>query len=210
MNRRDYPVLIFPRPVSADREKQGGGGRSRYAPNVTRQIGRLQPQFAELLAAIEQRRITLQRTSTGIIPEMVLVLEVIGQVQNFIKAVKKIDGLEWLGEYEVEHIEHDDWFEDPSDFQKELKGQIFLTMTNQKALIQIRNLFEKWHDKPTEVFPQGLAPLREVFKYLHKIRSWDVEDRIRETGLLEDWKKRSIQGQEIVPFEVELWYSDDH
>jgi len=209
MNERDYPVLVFPEPVSADRQKQEIRGRSNYAPNKARQIKRLRPQFAQLLESIEQRRISLQYTSTGIIPEMVLVMEVIDSVQNFIRAVTHIQGLEWLGEFEVEHIEHDDWFEDPSDSHRELKGRIFLTMTNQKALTQIKNLFEKWGKEKEMKFPYGLAPLKNVFEYLHKIRSWDVTDRIQDTGLLEDWKKRIQGGQEIVPFEIELWYNDN-
>ncbi len=78
MDGRDYPVLVFPKPVSADKQKQGSGGESVDAPTHAHQAKRLLPQFAELLEAIEKRRITLQDTSAGITPEMVLVIEVIG------------------------------------------------------------------------------------------------------------------------------------
>ncbi|MCY4000082.1 MAG: S8 family peptidase [Bacteroidetes bacterium] len=199
--------------MSADKQKQGSGGESVDAPTHAHQAKRLLPQFAELLEAIEKRRITLQDTSAGITPEMVLVIEVIGRVENFISAVRNIEGLEWLGEYELEHVEHDDWFEDPNHSDKKLNGRLFMTMTNQKALIQIVNLFEKWdwdRDIKEKVkIPRGLAPLREMFKFLHKIRPWDVIDRIQDTGLLEDWKERIKDGQEIVPLEVELWYSNN-
>ncbi|MCY4232329.1 MAG: S8 family peptidase [Bacteroidetes bacterium] len=211
MSGRDFPVLVFPKPVSADQQEQGRGGKPDDAPTYARQVKRLMPQFAELLEAIENRRITLQDTTTGITPEMVLVIEVIGRVENFINAVRNIEGLEWLGEYELEHVEHDDWFEDPNHSDKELKGRLFLTMTNQRALIQIKNLFDKWNwdnNKKLKI-PRGLAPLKELFKFLHKIRSWDVNDRIQDTGLLEDWQDRINDGQEIVPIEVELWYSNN-
>ena len=64
--------------MSADKQKQGGGEESVDVPTHAHQAKRLLPQFAELLEAIEKRRITLQDTSAGITPEMVLVIEVIG------------------------------------------------------------------------------------------------------------------------------------
>ncbi|MCY4000075.1 MAG: hypothetical protein OXF84_04590 [Bacteroidetes bacterium] len=123
----------------------------------------------------ETRRITLQDTLKSITPEMVLIIELIGQVENFMNAVRNIEGLEWFGEYEVEHVEHDDWFQDSSHSEK--KGRIFLTMTNQKDLNQIENLFEKWCKNEKEKFPFRLAPLKETFPFyyiLHKIRPWGM------------------------------------
>jgi len=55
---------------------------------------------------------------------MVLIIELIGQVENFMNAVRNIEGLEWFGEYEVEHVEHvehDDWFQDSSHSEKKQK-----------------------------------------------------------------------------------------
>ena len=37
----------------------------------------------------------------------------------------------------------------------------------------------------------------------------DVEDRIRETGILENWQERLQYGQENVLFEAELWFRED-
>ena len=55
-------------------------------------------------------------------------------------------------------------------------------------------------------FPRGLAKLKEVFVHLREIRQWSAEDRIRETGLFEDWNERLIANQATVPYEAELWY----
>jgi hypothetical protein len=36
-----------------------------------------------------------------------------------------------------------------------------------------------------------------------------LEDRIRDTGIIEDWQDRISHGQEVVPFEVELWFESN-
>ena len=97
-------------------------------------------------------------------------------------------------------------FEDDKNAEKALRGQLFLVMTDQQALSQIRNLFESWERDPEASFPDGLAPLKRAFEHLHTIRPWGVEDRIRETGLLEDWRERLEHEQGDVPFEAELWF----
>ena len=70
----------------------------------------------------------------------------------------------------------------------------------------MRSLFEAWKRDPETGFPDRLAPLKRAFEHLHTIRPWGVEDRIRETGLLEDWRDRLEHEQNDVPFEAELWF----
>ena len=63
----------------------------------------------------------------------VLVLETIGSIQNFIRAVEKIQGLEWFGEYELDDIPPDYGFENEKNAKTPLKGRLFLIMTDQRA-----------------------------------------------------------------------------
>jgi hypothetical protein len=158
---------------------------------------------------MEKQRLILQSTSLGIQPEQTLVLETVGSVERFINAVKKISGLEWLGELELTDIDPGDGFEDERDPDKKLTGQLFLIMTDQCALDELLNLFNKWREDPEASFPKGLAPMKYAFRHLRTIRPWDAQDRIRDTGLWDDWKERIEHGQETVPFEVELWYRSD-
>ena len=155
---------------------------------------------------MEKRRIELQDSSVGLVPEQVLVLETIGTVGNFIRAVDKIPGLEWLAEYEIEDIIPAHGFEDETNPDRNLRGQLFLVMTEQQALRQLQGLFELWREDHDTAFPHGLAPFRQAFRYLHTIRPWDIEDRIRETGVLEDWQDRIGRDDRAVPFEAELWF----
>ena len=98
--------------------------------------------------------------------------------------------------------------------RNKLKRQLFLVMTDQRALQEIQRLFINWQEKPDSRFPDRLAPLKHAFEYLHTIRPWNAGDRIGETRILgetcilDDWEFRLQHGQDVVPFEVELWYRE--
>ena len=206
MAETDYPLLVFPEPVSAERAKRNSGGGKFRNPEPSQQAQRLAPQFQRLQEAMENQRLALQNSAFGLLPEKVLVLETVGPIQTFIRAVDKIPGLEWLGEYELDDIAPDFGFEDEKDPNRQLRGQLFLVMTDQEALSQLRSLFDKWERDPKASFPSGLAPLKQAFEHLHTIRPWGVEDRIQETGILEDWRNRLEHDEDDVPFQAELWF----
>lgn len=205
----EYPLLIFPEPTRAQKARRYGGGRPPRIPDAQRQAERLAPLFQRLQQAMDRQRLAVQNNSIGLQPEQALVLETIGSVDRFINAIKRIPRLEWLGEFEIDDIAPDFGFEDEKDAQKQLNGQLFLVMTDQRALQELQSLFTNWQQNPDAKFPRGLAPLKYAFAHLHTIRPWDAEDRIRDTGLLEDWKDRIAHGQGVVPFEVELWFRGD-
>ncbi len=223
----EHPLLIFPEPRHAERARRYGRGSEIRLPSAQQQAERLAPQFQRLQQAMDQQRLALQGNSLGLQPESVLVLETIGPIQNFIKAVKKVNGLEWLGEFEIDDIVPEHGFEREKkpkrqlnlfingdgdkdyESQKPLNGQLFLVMTDQSALQQLKSLFNNWQQNPNAEFPRNLAPLKQAFVHLHTIRPWDAEDRIRDTGLLENWRERITHGQQVVPFEVELWFREN-
>lgn len=125
----DYPLLVFPDPVPADRAKRTSGGGKLRRPDPAVQAQRLVPQFQRLQEAMENRRLALQDNPLGLLPEQVLVLETISSIENFIRAVEKIPGLEWLAEYELDDIAPEYGFEDEDNPDTQLKGQLFLVMT---------------------------------------------------------------------------------
>jgi len=202
----EYPLLIFPDPARTEKAKRHGGGRPPRIPDAQRQAERLALQLERLHQAMDHRTLTLQDNPLGLQPELALVLETIGSVDRFINSIRMIPGLEWLGESEIESIPPDYGFEDEDDPQKQLRGQMFLVMTDRRALEELQNLFNRWQRDPSTRFPRGLAPLRQAFAHLYTIRPWDDEDRIRETGVFEDWQCRERHGQTVTPFEAELWF----
>lgn len=205
----DHPLLVFPKPAPAERAKLRGGAGKLRVPNQQQQAARLAPQFSRLQEAMARQRLYVQSNPIGLQPEQVLVLDVVGSVENFADAVKKVPGLEWLGDVENDDVAPSHGFEDEQHPDKRLRGQVFLVMTDQQALQQLQSLFTDWTRNPNAKFPLGLAPLKSAFVHLSAIRPWDARDRIQDTGLASDWSDRLERGQEVVPFEAELWFRDE-
>ncbi len=204
------PLIILPQPQVVDREKRRAFGGGVRFPSHSRQGQRLIPQFRQLQAAFDSRRIEIQGSSTGIVPEQVLVMETVGAVDDFVVAVRHVQGMEWLGEFDEDDIPpDDDFFVDEEHKEKNLSGRLYLVMANQQAMQQLLSLWGHYRRDANYQFPRGLTKWREMFKHLRSIRPWGVDDRIRETGVLEDWRRRVQEGQELIRFEAELWFRDN-
>ena len=171
---------------------------------------RLNPEFRRLAEAVRDRNMELRDNPVGVLPDQVLVLETVGSVDDFVDAVRKINGLEWLAESELSDIQPDDDFRDDRDGRDDraLPGRLFLVMTDAGALTTLRLRFDEFQRDPEARFPSGLAPLKRVFEQLRTVRFWGPEDRIAEFGLFEDWRFRLENSDEtaLLPFEAELWF----
>ena len=203
----ERPLLLFPTPQSADRTKQTPQFGRVHKPNVTRQGQRLSPMFNQLQAAFETRRVEIQQNTAGIDPEQVLVIETIGNVDNFANAVKRIEGLEWMGELEIDEITPDQDFYDEKNPEKNLNGRLYLVMTNQRALDEMLSLWRRYQTDSDMQFERGLTKFRDVFLHLRSIRRWDIQDRLLETGVIDIWQEDlQYYGDRVISFEVELWF----
>ena len=209
----ERPLLILPHPGEPlGRLKKGFGSAKFPRPTRERQAERLSPRFSELQEALEQRRAQLRMESSDLVPEEVVVLETVGTVDDFIRAVSRVQGLEWLAEVETEEIPPDDDFFAVTDdvggqSEKAVPGRVFMVFTNQAALKQMISLWKDWWSGTK--LRRGLGKWKTLFEQLRDVRHWDVQDRLRETGVLEDWRERIENGQEEVPCEIELWYRQD-
>ena len=205
----EYPLLFFSKNEDVTRSKLPNGGNNYHRPTSSRQGTRLSSKFSILNDQLVRKNIQLQQGANGIIPEEVLVLETIGSVEDFIKAVKKINGLEWLGEIEINDIEPDDDFYDTAQRDKKLSGRLYLISTNSTAMRQLLSLWRQYVTNPDIPFQRGLGKFKDVFKILKDIRKWNETDRFEETSLLEFWKGSiEIAPEQIYRFEIELWYKD--
>ncbi|MBF0097073.1 MAG: S8 family peptidase [Magnetococcales bacterium] len=207
----ERPLLILPEPSSAARAKPSGGGGGPKPLGPDRQKQRLGPRLAELEAAFEAQRLTMQTTAAGLAPEQVLVLETAGTVEDFFKAVKLVEGFEFLAEFDEEGIPpDDDFFVEKKGVKTGYRGRVYLMFANQQAFRQLLNLWGIWQRR--EEFNKSLkkfANWRNVFALLRDIRPWSVRDRLEETGVLEDWKSRLEWEREKLPCEIELWFRSD-
>ena len=102
----EKPLLIFPTPSVADREKKKiSFSSSKYHfPSTQKHKTNLTPRFESLLQSF------ITETIGGIEPEYVLVLETTGKIDDFERAVRAVPGLEWLAEIDTDEIEADDDF----------------------------------------------------------------------------------------------------
>lgn len=205
----DRPLLILPSPGDPlPPPPRTGRGGSPHRLSVERQKERLSPQFKRLQKAFDDRRVRLQAEASGLVPEEVVVLETAGTVDDFIRAVERVPGLEWLTEIESEGIPpDDDFFATVERPKKDVRGCLFMIFSNQQALTQMMSLWKNWESGKT--LPHGLGRWKYLFHQLHKIRRWGVKDRLLKTGVLDDWRKRVEAGQEIVPCEIEMWFSQN-
>ncbi len=94
-----------------------------------------------------------------------LVFEVRGSIQNFINAIRKIQGLEFIDEEEIEGDEQD------------TEPTIYLLVPDAQALNDIASLWRRWSQN--ENLGTGFAPWRDVFATLRDIRPWGPQDRVQ-------------------------------
>ena len=144
----------------------------------------------------------------GLVPEDVVVLETVGAVDRFVQAVERIPGMEWLAEVEDVDIPPDDDFfvQDAAGERTDrpLSGRLFMVFANQAALDQMVSLWQSQQEG--ESLARGLGPWGTLFALLRDVRRWGVQDRLHETGVLDDWRERIERGAETVPCELELWH----
>jgi hypothetical protein len=167
--------------------------------------------FRELQEALEERRVEILQGAAGVDPEQVIVFETIGSVEEFAKAVSKIEGLEWMGEMDIDEIEPDEDFYNEEHEDRDLTGRLYLVMSNQRALQEMLRLWKRIKEDEGLNFRsgeyRGLSKFKEVFLHLKDIRRWGIQDRLDETHVIEYWED-SLQAfpDQPVKFEIELWH----
>jgi Subtilase family len=210
------PLLAFgPPTVGAIPTQKPGFSPPPRSPSPSRQGQRLTPQFEELARALSERRVQAASATAESDPELVVVFDLAGTVDEFVRAVRRVNGLEFLAEITDEPTEPDDEFYyldkhgEPADQQ--VPETLYVIMSNAQAVTELIRLFQLWQADQSVKFPIGLAPLRQVFVLLRAVRRWGPEDRIRETGLLQAWREdTAIIGQSgVARVEIELWFRKD-
>ena len=211
------PLLAFDSPSVGERVKSGGRPPKVVGPGRRRQGERLSPRFKELTEAFEAKRAELgEGTPIEADPSLVIVLDLAGSVEEFYKAVNKVEGLEFLAEMAGDTTDPDDDFyiqdRGKKRSKKSVEHSLYLVMSNARAVDQMVSLFDHWKKGPKAKFEWGLGKFKGVFSQLVDLRRWGPEDRVRETGLIERWQETlDIVGdsQSSVRVEVELWYRND-
>ena len=208
----EFPLLRIPTPVSDQRPKGPRDRSSLRLPSQARQGERLGPVFQRLrdVFGTDRDPTTLRDDPAGIAPERALVLEVAGKIDDFYKAAKRIDGLEYLGDEETEDDADDDFAEPDTRkgrkgeyrADKPVVGRLYLAMPDTRALQELVRLWDRHQrGEPPET---GFAPWFDLFDRLRDFRAWGPQDRISETTI--DWLAGELEaGTDPVRVEIELW-----
>ena len=211
------PLLALGTPEVGERVKQKPPRPPQVSrPSGARQGERLSPQFRALVEAFDNERALLSDGHVDEVdPELVLVFDLAGSVQDFRNAINRVEGLEFLSEFLDEATEPDDDFHMVSQDGRtdDMVGHsLYLAMSNAEAASQLVHLFEQWQADQSMTFERGLTRLRAAFEQLRTIRRWSAADRVRDTGLVDAWREHiELVGQSVSPVlvEIELWYRRD-
>lgn len=203
--------LLFPTAMVTEWKGKSSGRPKLNKPLPDAQAGRHGPKFESLANALRAERAEFQGTAPNAEPEHVLVFEIAYTVERFAKAVANVEGMEFLADIEEADLPPDDefYFSDQTGPTDTKIGQtLYLVLANQRAADELLSLWNRWTQDPTAPFDKGYAPWRHAFFQLKDLRRWGPEDRIAETGLLDDWQFRVENDREAVEAELDLWFRD--
>lgn len=104
------PLLVFPQAKNIPPPKgQPVVIGQPHVPGHGKQVVRLGAQLIALQQEFDRYKASVSSSVAGLEPETVLVIEIAGSVNDFRQAVEAI-GLEWLGEWDIDDIEPDEYF----------------------------------------------------------------------------------------------------
>lgn len=198
------PLLIFAEPTPVQREGSTGFPPSVHFPDHERQGQRLGVRFGRLQEAFDARRMELRSHAQNDDPDLVLVFETVGAVNDFISAARQVAGMEWLAAVDAE-IDQDEDFYDSRDEEKPLSGKLFLVSSNRAALDEVVRLWERFNVDPKAKLGERLEAWKGVFAHLKDVRFWGPADRL-EPELRDAWLFRIEHGDATLRFEIEAWH----
>ena len=210
----ELPLLRLPNPSRAEVPDGGRNISNVRKPTKGRQRSRFGPVFDRLQTVLSRADdpIELRDDPTALAPERVIVFEIGGTVADFLKALGKVKGLEFMAEIDTDFAADEDFALQYGDAKRRgrdkpgrtVPGRLYLAMPDLQALRQLVSLWERWkNDQPLD---RGLAPIANLFSQLHDLRPWGPQDRIP-AETVEFWREEMARDPDrSIRAEVELWY----
>lgn len=211
----ERPLILFAQPSIADKEKKHSGVNQFHKPTYDRQLARISPKFAVLQSALEKGNVRMTNSANAIDPEYTLVFETAGDPSGFFIAINTLKNrypnVEWIMELSNSCPNDEDFYiinkDGKRNDNKLLSTKIFCILTNQEALSQILSLWNNFKTNENFEFDRGLTGFKHLFLTLKDVHQWGIQERIEDTGLLEDWATELIDEDIIaVKTQIELFY----
>lgn len=208
----DRPLLKLPNPTRGARVKKKPAFAPLHKPDRGGLDDKFGPKFRRLAALLdrEDQTLALRDNPEQIAPERALVFEIAGSVSDFYKAVKKVEGLEFLLDEEIEHAPDEDFYHTKTDQTKDdtkaVRGCLYMLMPDVRALKELTRLWDKF--KNNQPFDEGFSPWKTVFSQLRDLRQWGPQDRIS-ADTIEYWERElESNPDQPVRFEIEFWFRE--
>ncbi|PIQ20281.1 MAG: hypothetical protein COW65_15910 [Cytophagales bacterium CG18_big_fil_WC_8_21_14_2_50_42_9] len=207
------PLLIFPRPTHQSKTSKPPGRGNNHFPAKDEQITRLDEKITELDRVLNNEAAYLSANPNSLVAEMILVLEIAGDINNFFSAVSKTPEMEFLGEYQSEIDPDNDFYlvdKRGNPKSSKLDTRLFLTMTNQQGLRELQRYWVEFKKaKDVQDFERGTTKFRTIFEQLKDIRPYSIQDRLKDTGLEEYLDEMRQLHSDNVRFEIELAFKNN-
>ena len=205
------PLLLLPNPT--DRKAPPGTGRGapiRF-PSLSRQGERFSPIFSRLNDVLSRPNAALELKSdpTSLAPERVVVFEIAGTVDDFLRALRRIDGLEFMAEIDEEFASDDDFAVQHQKSKKDrpeknVPGHFYLAMPDIEALRQLVGLWQIW--QTSKKMPRNFGAFGHLFLQLRDLRPWGAQDRVP-SDVVAFWLEENARSPDKARrIEIELWY----
>jgi hypothetical protein len=201
-----------PVPLPSPRGSRIPTGRPSFRPSLegpppARQAQRLTPAFQRLSDALNEERLGIAGSTDAVDPELIVVMEIGGDLQDFINAIRRVRGLEFLADQAEDKLEPDEDFAviDNEGHRRPYDRQLFVVASDHRAWQEILRLWALYQEGGE--FARGLAPFRNLFSRLRVLRAWNDTDRLTHSGAASAWLQQFREaGDQLVPFEAELWF----
>ncbi|HEY1720345.1 MAG TPA: S8 family peptidase [Magnetospirillaceae bacterium] len=182
--------LDAPAPIDRRRGSRNNPQIRRFNPTEQAQTAAGQ-KLTRLTEQLEANTPTLQLQAdpAGLAPERLLVFELTGTVSKFEQAVRRIEGLEFLG---AEDLDDDDVDEN---------AVVYLMVPSEGALGNIVSLWRYW--QRTGDVPSGFSAWKTLLTQLRDIRRWGPRDRIAHADM-DVLNAEVMAGHATVRVEIEL------
>ncbi len=202
----EKPLLRLPEPKSKKYVSQKRMiSENLEFPTKKKQREYFEPKFQRLSQVLNDPRLVENWTPdpSSIAPERALVFEIASSALDFEQAIRRVNGLEFLGEefYNTSPVRE---FRNIGDSSKDISLIVYFTMPDAKALRELLRLWEIY--KTEREFKSGFKQWKKVFESLVDLRPWGPNDRLTK-DTIENWKFEIEEAPEIpVKLEVEFWY----
>lgn len=210
------PLLRLPNPEAVAAPGGRGGPQSIRFPSRGRQTEKFSPLFTRLRSVLDRDgAATLRDDPSSLAPERVIVFEIAGTIPNFLNAVARIRGLEFMAEYEGDFAADQDFAvqdgrsgrEGQDRTDKPVPARFYLAMPDMQALRELLSLWARWEHG--ERLGTGFTPFKHLFAQLRELRPWGPQDRIPDETMV-FWREQSARNpDQPVRTEVELWYRNN-